>query len=176
MICVSSVVDRSPTPPPPDHHFPPRLFSLSHSPGFLFLVLSFFFRPMIWVVLGREGGGAARLCEERKGEEGEENKKAHQLTLTIGTGACLLYGISRVVIGENKNYLGGEAYLRSRGVEVVVLEDAECKALMDKFIAEKPDLWCVDAPFPLLLPLPLSAYLGTEVTSEYSVAHLRSQE
>lgn len=66
------------------------------------------------------------------------------MIFTTGTGACLLYGISRVVIGENKNYLGGEAYLRSRSVEVVVLEDAECKALMDKFIAEKPDLWCVD--------------------------------
>lgn len=59
------------------------------------------------------------------------------------TGACLLYGIARVVIAENKNYLGGEAYLRSRGVEVVVLDDPDCTALMDKFIAEKPDLWYV---------------------------------
>lgn len=59
------------------------------------------------------------------------------------TGACLLYGISRVVIGENKNYLGGEAYLRQRGVEVVVLDDRECKELMDKFIEEKPEVWYV---------------------------------
>lgn len=59
------------------------------------------------------------------------------------TGACLLYGISRVVIGENANFLGGEAYLRSRGVEVVVVGDERCKELMDKFIAEKPELWCV---------------------------------
>lgn len=59
------------------------------------------------------------------------------------TGACLLYGISRVVIGENANFLGGEAYLRSRGVEVVVVGDARCKELMDKFIAEKPELWWV---------------------------------
>lgn len=84
----------------------------------------------------------------------------------IGTGACLLYGISRVVIGENKNYLGGEAYLRSRGVEVVVLEDAECKALMDKFIAEKPDLWCVEPPAtpppfsPLSFPLECLTWYG----------------
>ncbi|KAK0618142.1 putative cytosine deaminase [Bombardia bombarda] len=56
------------------------------------------------------------------------------------TGACLLYGIARVVIGENKNFLGGEAYLRQRGVEVVVLDDADCKELMDKFIDEKPEL------------------------------------
>lgn len=59
------------------------------------------------------------------------------------TGACLLYGIARVVIGENKNFLGGEAYLRSRGVDVVVLDDPGCKGLMDKFIDEKPELWWV---------------------------------
>ncbi|ROV91293.1 hypothetical protein VSDG_07800 [Cytospora chrysosperma] len=60
------------------------------------------------------------------------------------TGACLLYGISRVVIGENNNFLGGEAYLRSRGVEVVVLDDPGCTGLMDKFIEEKPELWNED--------------------------------
>lgn len=59
----------------------------------------------------------------------------------IGTGACLLYGIARVVIGENKTFVGGEAYLKRRGVEVVVLESAECKELMDRFIAEKPEVW-----------------------------------
>ncbi len=58
-----------------------------------------------------------------------------------GTGACLLYGIARVVIGENKTFVGGEAYLKRRGVEVVVLESAECKELMDRFIAEKPEVW-----------------------------------
>ncbi|KAI3401627.1 hypothetical protein diail_10228 [Diaporthe ilicicola] len=62
------------------------------------------------------------------------------------TGACLLYGIARVVIGENENFLGGEAYLRSRGVEVVVVGDAGCKQLMDTFIAEKPELWYVCPP------------------------------
>ncbi|KAF3803452.1 Cytosine deaminase [Colletotrichum gloeosporioides] len=60
------------------------------------------------------------------------------------TGACLLYGISRVVIGENKTFLGGEEYLKQRGVEVVVVDNAECKALMDKFIAEKPEVWNED--------------------------------
>lgn len=63
--------------------------------------------------------------------------------MTTGTGACLLYGISRVVIGENKNFVGGEAYLRSRGVDVVVLGNEQCTALMDKFIEEKPELWYV---------------------------------
>lgn len=60
-----------------------------------------------------------------------------------GTGACLLYGIARIVIGENRTFLGGEDYLRSRGVEVVVLDDPRCKELMDRFIAEKPELWSV---------------------------------
>ena len=60
------------------------------------------------------------------------------------TGACLLYGIKRVVIGENKNFLGGEAYLKQRGVEVVVVDDEKCKTLMDKFIEEKPEVWNED--------------------------------
>lgn len=71
------------------------------------------------------------------------HRRLREREITIGTGACLLYGISRVVIAENKNFVGGEAYLRSRGVEVVVLDDKECTALMDKFIEEKPELWYV---------------------------------
>lgn len=57
------------------------------------------------------------------------------------TGACILYKVSRVVIGENKTYLGGEDHLKSKGIEVVVLDDARCKELMDKFATEKPDVW-----------------------------------
>jgi creatinine deaminase len=57
------------------------------------------------------------------------------------TGACLLYGISRVVLGENKTFLGGESYLREHGVEVINMESQECQDLMDKFIEEKPELW-----------------------------------
>ncbi|KIH91742.1 cytosine deaminase [Sporothrix brasiliensis 5110] len=60
------------------------------------------------------------------------------------TGACLLYGVGRVVIGENRTFLGGEAYLKQRGVEVVVLDDPRCKALMDAFIEKSPDLWNED--------------------------------
>lgn len=59
------------------------------------------------------------------------------------TGACVLYKVARVVIGENKTFLGGEAYLKQRGIEVVVLQDTECEALMKKFIEEKPDVWYV---------------------------------
>lgn len=60
------------------------------------------------------------------------------------TGAILLYGIPRVVIGENRTFLGGEAYLRSRGVEVVNLDSEACVALMREFIAEHPDVWSED--------------------------------
>ncbi|KAK8056764.1 cytidine and deoxycytidylate deaminase zinc-binding region [Apiospora rasikravindrae] len=60
------------------------------------------------------------------------------------TGACLLYDISRVVIGENKTFLGGDGYLKQRGVEVVVLDDEACRNLMEKFIEEKPDVWNED--------------------------------
>jgi len=57
------------------------------------------------------------------------------------TGACVLYKVRRVVIGENKSFVGGEAYLKQRGIEVVVLESAECTDLMQKFMKEKPEVW-----------------------------------
>jgi creatinine deaminase len=60
------------------------------------------------------------------------------------TGAMLLYGISRVVIGENVTFMGGEDYLRSRGVELIVADDDECKTLMREFIAASPELWNED--------------------------------
>lgn len=60
------------------------------------------------------------------------------------TGACILYKVKRVVIGENKNFMGGEEYLLNRGKEVVVLDNEECKQLMEKFIKEKPELWNED--------------------------------
>lgn len=60
------------------------------------------------------------------------------------TGAILLYGIPKVVIGENETFYGGEDYLRERGVEVTVLGDDECKRLMTEFIAAKPEVWNED--------------------------------
>jgi cytosine deaminase len=56
----------------------------------------------------------------------------------------LLYGIPRVVIGENKTFQGPEEYLKSRGVEISVLDNAECIALMQSFIATNPQLWNED--------------------------------
>ena len=60
------------------------------------------------------------------------------------TGAILLYGIKRVVMGENRTFVGGEDYLRSRGVEVVNLDSQACVDLMDEFIAARPDVWNED--------------------------------
>ena len=60
------------------------------------------------------------------------------------SGAALLYGIPKVVIGENRTFQGPEDYLRSRGVELVIADDRECIALMEEFIAASPDLWNED--------------------------------
>lgn len=60
------------------------------------------------------------------------------------TGAILLYGIPRVVIGENRTFLGGEDNLRSRGVEVVDLDSDACVELMNGFIARHPEVWTED--------------------------------
>lgn len=64
------------------------------------------------------------------------------------TGAILLYGIPRVVIGEHRTFMGEEDLLRSRGVEVVVLDDEECVQLMEEFIAAEPQLWNEDIGEP----------------------------
>ncbi len=60
------------------------------------------------------------------------------------TGAILLYGIPKVVIGENQTFLGGEALLLAQGVELQVLQDETCIALMRDFIDAKPELWNED--------------------------------
>ena len=60
------------------------------------------------------------------------------------SGTILLYGIKKVVIGENKTFLGEEALLISKGIEVEVANNTECFDLMTKFIEEKPELWNED--------------------------------
>ncbi len=64
------------------------------------------------------------------------------------TGAILLYGIQRVVIGENETFMGAEDLLRAHDVEVVNLDLLECKDLMADFIAEFPSLWNEDIGEP----------------------------
>ena len=60
------------------------------------------------------------------------------------TGAILLYGIPKVVVGENRTFMGEEELLRSRGVTVDVVQDATCIALMQGFISARPELWNED--------------------------------
>lgn len=57
------------------------------------------------------------------------------------TGACILYKVSRVVLGENNTLVGGEDYLRKNGIEVINLKNAECEELMKTFIRDHPEDW-----------------------------------
>lgn len=60
------------------------------------------------------------------------------------SGAALLYGIPRVVVGENRTFSGPEDYVRSRGVDLVVVDSDECHQLMESFIEAHPELWNED--------------------------------
>jgi len=60
------------------------------------------------------------------------------------SGAILLYGIRKIVVGENETFMGEEELLRSRGVQVDVVHNPTCIALMKQFIADKPELWNED--------------------------------
>ena len=60
------------------------------------------------------------------------------------SGAIVLYKIPRLVVGENRTFMGAEDYMRSQGISVEVVQDAECIELMQGFIREKPELWHED--------------------------------
>jgi cytosine deaminase len=60
------------------------------------------------------------------------------------TGTIIQFKIGRVIIGENRTFAGNEDLLRSRGVEVTVLDDPQCVALMQRFQREHPDVWAED--------------------------------
>jgi cytosine deaminase len=86
---------------------------------------------------------------ERAGRLGAPVYRASTLYTTLSpcamcSGAILLYGIRRVVIGENRTFQGEEELLRSRGVLVEVLDDPSCTALLGRFVREYPELWNED--------------------------------
>ena len=86
---------------------------------------------------------------ENAGRQPAEVYKASVLYTTLSpcamcTGAILLYGIPKVVIGENLTFMGEEGLLKSRGVTVEVMQDAGCITMMRDFIAHKPQLWNED--------------------------------
>lgn len=60
------------------------------------------------------------------------------------SGAALLYAIPRIVVGENQTFQGPEAYVRQRGVDLTIIDDAECIQLMRDFIRQQPNLWNED--------------------------------
>jgi cytosine deaminase len=60
------------------------------------------------------------------------------------SGTVLLYGIPKVVVGENRTFRGPEDYVRARGVDVVVVDSQECRRMMEEFIAARPELWTED--------------------------------
>jgi creatinine deaminase len=60
------------------------------------------------------------------------------------SGAAILYGIPRIVVGENRTFRGPEDYVRSRGIALEIVDNPECVRLMREFIAERPELWDED--------------------------------
>ena len=88
-------------------------------------------------------------CLENKGRTSALDYRRSVLYTTLSpcdmcSGAVLLYGIPKVVIGENRTFQGPESYLQSRGVVVEVLDDETCYSLMADFIRDNPELWKED--------------------------------
>ena len=88
-------------------------------------------------------------CLEQAGRLSPADYKKATLYSTLSpcdmcSGTALLYGIPKIVVGENKTFQGPEEYVRQRGVEVTILQDDECIKLMEDFIASVPELWYED--------------------------------
>ena len=88
-------------------------------------------------------------CFENAGRLRAEEYRRSTLYSTLSpcdmcSGTALLYDIPTVVIGENRTFRGPEEHLRSRGVDIVVLDDPRCVAMMEAFIEDRPELWNED--------------------------------
>lgn len=88
-------------------------------------------------------------CLEQAGRLSAADYKKATLYSTLSpcdmcSGTALLYGIPKIVIGENISFQGPEAYVRSRGVELSIVQDETCMKLMQDFIATQPELWFED--------------------------------
>ena len=88
-------------------------------------------------------------CIERAGRLKAADYRRSTLYSTLSpcdmcSGTALLYGIPRIVVGENRTFQGPEGYVRSRGVELTIVDDPECVQLMREFIAARPELWNED--------------------------------
>ncbi|MHC4219438.1 MAG: nucleoside deaminase [Planctomycetota bacterium] len=92
-------------------------------------------------------------CLENAGRQRADVLRRSTLYSTLSpcdmcSGAVLLYEIPRVVVGENTTFRGPEDYLRSRGVEIEVINDPECIRMMEEFVRSRPDLWHEDIGQP----------------------------
>jgi len=88
-------------------------------------------------------------CFENAGRLKASDYKRATLYSTLSpcdmcSGTALLYKIPKIVIGENKTFKGPEDYLRSRGVELQIINNPECISMMEEFIKSKPELWNED--------------------------------
>lgn len=88
-------------------------------------------------------------CLEQAGRLAPADYKKATLYSTLSpcdmcSGTALLYGIPKIVVGENQTFQGPEAYVRSRGVELNIVQDEECIKLMQDFIHTAPELWFED--------------------------------
>lgn len=88
-------------------------------------------------------------CLENAGRRTAAEYRSATLYSTLSpcdmcSGAALLYEIPRIVVGENQNFQGPEDYVRSRGVQLEIVDDPDCVALMTGFIAARPELWNED--------------------------------
>lgn len=88
-------------------------------------------------------------CLERAGRRTAAEYRRSVLVSTLSpcdmcSGTVLLYGIPRIIIGENRTFQGPEDYVRSRGVQLEIVDDPRCRELMDAFIATHPALWNED--------------------------------
>ncbi|WP_150466236.1 nucleoside deaminase [Francisella sp. SYW-9] len=88
-------------------------------------------------------------CLENAGRLKAKDYKKATLYTTLSpcpmcSGAILLYGIKKVIVGENINFMGQEELLKSNGIDVQVLNDRECIDMMQEFIDNNPDLWNED--------------------------------
>jgi cytosine deaminase len=87
------------------------------------------------------------VCIRSAGRRRDWNELTLVSTLSpciMCAGTTLLFGLKRVIVGENKNFLGAEQLMCSNGVDVTVLQDARCIELMRRLIEQKPDLWSED--------------------------------
>lgn len=88
-------------------------------------------------------------CLENSGRISAEDYRRATLYSTLSpcdmcSGAALLYGIPKIIVGENRTFRGPEDYVKSRGVELVVVDNEKCVQLMETFIKNNPELWNED--------------------------------